>query len=85
MGQSPPHIITVGMVVGVIASGCSRERILQAYPQLEPADIDQALALSSIPLLTSAGHGHQGLRSTEMMQNGPHLPRSFRDRLTRAS
>jgi len=33
------------MVVGLIASGCSRERILQAFPQLEPADIDQALAL----------------------------------------
>jgi uncharacterized protein (DUF433 family) len=23
---------------------CSRERILQAYPQLEPADMDEALA-----------------------------------------
>lgn len=36
--------ITVGMVVGLIASGSSRERILQAYPQLEAADIDVALA-----------------------------------------
>jgi uncharacterized protein (DUF433 family) len=36
--------ITVGTVVGLITSGCSRERILQAYPQLEPADIDEALA-----------------------------------------
>ncbi len=38
--------ITVGMVVGLIASGCSRDRIREDYPQLEPADIDQALALS---------------------------------------
>ena len=36
--------ITVGTVVGLIASGNSRERILQAYPQLEAADIDEALA-----------------------------------------
>ena len=32
------------MVVGLIASGSSRERILEADPQLEPADIDGALA-----------------------------------------
>jgi uncharacterized protein (DUF433 family) len=32
------------MVVGLIASGSSRERILETYPQLEPADIDGALA-----------------------------------------
>jgi uncharacterized protein (DUF433 family) len=36
--------ITVGTVVGLMASGSSRERILQAYPQLEAADIDEALA-----------------------------------------
>jgi len=35
--------ITVGTVVGLIASS-SRERILQAEPQLEAADIDEALA-----------------------------------------
>jgi uncharacterized protein (DUF433 family) len=39
--------ITVGMVVGLIASGYTRERILQAYPQLEPADIDQVLAYAA--------------------------------------
>jgi uncharacterized protein (DUF433 family) len=33
------------MVVGLIASGYTSEQIVQAYPQLEPADIDQALAL----------------------------------------
>jgi uncharacterized protein (DUF433 family) len=39
--------ITVGTVVGLLASGSSRERILQAYPQLEPADIDEALAYAA--------------------------------------
>lgn len=35
--------VTVGMILGLLASGQSRERILQAYPYLEPADIDAAL------------------------------------------
>ena len=39
--------ITVGTVVGLIASGSTRERILQAYPQLEPGDIDEALAYAA--------------------------------------
>jgi uncharacterized protein (DUF433 family) len=39
--------ITVGTVVGLIASGNSRDRILQAYPPLEPADIDEALAYAA--------------------------------------
>lgn len=43
--NQPQSRITVGMVVGLIASSYTSERILQAYPQLEPADIDQALAL----------------------------------------
>jgi uncharacterized protein (DUF433 family) len=37
----------VGTVVGLIASGSSPERILQAYPQLEAADIDEALAYAA--------------------------------------
>ena len=39
--------ITVGTIVGLMASGSSRERILQAYPQLEHADIDEALAYAA--------------------------------------
>lgn len=35
--------VTVGTVLGLLASGQSRERILQAYPYLEPRDIDEAL------------------------------------------
>ena len=42
-----PSVSTVGSVVGLIASGSSRERILQAYPQLEAADIDEALAYAA--------------------------------------
>ncbi len=37
----------MGAIVGLKASGSSRERILQAYPQLEPADIDEALAYAA--------------------------------------
>ena len=39
--------ITVGTMVGLIASGSSRERILKAHPQLESADIDEALAYAA--------------------------------------
>ena len=36
--------VTVGTILGLLASGKSRERILQAYPYLEPEDLDAALA-----------------------------------------
>ncbi len=39
--------VTVGTVVGLLASGHSRERILQAYPYLEPEDNDAALAYAA--------------------------------------
>lgn len=39
--------VTVGTIVGLLASGESRERILQAYPYLEPADLDAALAYAA--------------------------------------
>src|SRR5260221_356248 len=39
--------ITVGTVIGLLASGQTRERILQAYPYLEPEDIDEALAYAA--------------------------------------
>jgi uncharacterized protein (DUF433 family) len=35
--------VTVGTILGLLASGSSRERILQAYPYLEPEDLDAAL------------------------------------------
>ena len=39
--------VTVGMIVGLLASGESRERILKAYPYLEPADLDESLAYAA--------------------------------------
>ena len=39
--------VTVGMVLGLLASGRSRDEILTAYPYLEPEDIDQALAYAA--------------------------------------
>jgi uncharacterized protein (DUF433 family) len=39
--------MTVGTIIGLIASGESRERILKAYPYLEPADIDEAFAYAA--------------------------------------
>lgn len=39
--------VTVGTVLGLLASGHSRERILQAYPYLESEDIDAALSYAA--------------------------------------
>jgi uncharacterized protein (DUF433 family) len=39
--------VTVGMLLGLLASGQPRERILAAYPYLEPGDIDAALAYAA--------------------------------------
>ena len=36
--------VTAGTILGLLASGKSRERIPQAYLYLEPEDIDAALA-----------------------------------------
>jgi len=35
--------VTVGMIVGLVASGHTRETILEMYPYLEAEDIDEAL------------------------------------------
>jgi uncharacterized protein (DUF433 family) len=39
--------VTVGTIIGLLATGESRERILQSYPYLEPADLDEALAYAA--------------------------------------
>ncbi len=39
--------MTVGTVLGLLAAGQSRERILQAYPYLESQDLDAALAYAA--------------------------------------
>ncbi len=51
--------VTVGTLVGLIASGYSNADILKAYPYLEEADISEALAYAAwraeeveLPLIT---------------------------------
>lgn len=51
--------VTVGTVVGLVASGHSEKEILKAYPYLEKDDIRQALAYAAwrseeieLPLVT---------------------------------
>ena len=39
--------ISVGTLVGLVASGATRDRILTAYPLLEAADVDEALAYAA--------------------------------------
>ena len=39
--------VTVGTVLGLLASGKTAEEILTAYPYLEPDDIHQALAYAA--------------------------------------
>ena len=39
--------VTVGMIVGMFASGHSRETILSLYPYLEREDIDEALSYAA--------------------------------------
>jgi uncharacterized protein (DUF433 family) len=53
--------VTVGMIVGLMASGHEREEILKLYPYLELNDIDEALAYAAwraeeieVPLLPSS-------------------------------
>jgi uncharacterized protein (DUF433 family) len=40
--------LPVGTVVGLFAIGHSREEILEAYPYLEPEDIDQSLSYAAL-------------------------------------
>lgn len=39
--------VTVGMIVGMFASGHSREDVLKLYPYLEAEDIDEALSYAA--------------------------------------
>ena len=39
--------VTVGTLVGLVASGHSRAEILKLYPYLESKDIDQALSYAA--------------------------------------
>ncbi len=39
--------VTVGTILGLLASGQDRDVILRAYPYLEPQDIDDCLAYAA--------------------------------------
>ncbi len=39
--------VTVGTVLGLMADGITRDRILAAYPYLEPEDLNAALACAA--------------------------------------
>ena len=39
--------VTVGTILGLLAAGHTHERILAAYPYLEPEDLDEALAYAA--------------------------------------
>ena len=39
--------VTVGTILGLLAAGQSKERILKAYPYLEAEDIDAVLAYAA--------------------------------------
>jgi uncharacterized protein (DUF433 family) len=52
--------VTVGMLVGLIATGQTKEEILKLYPYVEAEDIDEALAYAAwrveeidVPLVTA--------------------------------
>lgn len=53
--------LTVGMIVGLVASGHTKEEILELYPYLEVGDINEALAYAAwrveeidIPLMSAS-------------------------------
>jgi uncharacterized protein (DUF433 family) len=39
--------VTVGTILGLLASGTPRERVLEAYPYLESEDIDAVMAYAA--------------------------------------
>ena len=39
--------VTVGMIVGLVATGHTKEDILELYPYLEPEDIDESLTYAA--------------------------------------
>ncbi|MDJ1176044.1 DUF433 domain-containing protein [Roseofilum capinflatum] len=42
--------VTVGMILGLMATGASHDEILQAYPYLEPEDLRESLAYNESKL-----------------------------------
>jgi len=43
--------VTVGMIIGLLATRHSKDEILKMYPYLEPEDVEEALAYTAPSLL----------------------------------
>lgn len=39
--------VTVGMIIGLLATGHSKEEVLKLYPYLESEDVEEALAYAA--------------------------------------
>jgi uncharacterized protein (DUF433 family) len=39
--------VTVGTIIGLLATGHSKEEVLKLYPYLEPEDVEEALAYAA--------------------------------------
>jgi len=39
--------VSVGMIIGLVASGYSNQEILEMYPYLEPGDIEESLRFAA--------------------------------------
>jgi uncharacterized protein (DUF433 family) len=39
--------VTVGMIIGLLATRHSKEEVLKLYPYLEPEDVEEALAYAA--------------------------------------
>src|SRR5215472_15067021 len=50
--------VTPSMVLTMLANGASREAVLEAYPVLEPADIDACLLYAARLSELAAAEGH---------------------------
>lgn len=54
--------IPVSVIVGQIAHGASREEIIEGYPNLEPADIQQAIQYAARPTQEQISTASEELR-----------------------
>src|SRR4051794_38060179 len=59
--------VRAGTEVGLLASGESRGRIFQAYPYLEPADLDEGLAYAA---WRSSGRDEGSVRDLRTVRAG---------------
>src|SRR5438477_6419997 len=63
--------VTAGTILGLLASGETRERILQAYLYLEAADIDEVLAYAAWRLQEREEQKGYPMTTPEVDQRSP--------------